>query len=138
MTKNLTIGKLAKEAGVKVDTVRYYERRRLLREPARSPSGYRQYLPEAVTRIRFIKRAQELGFSLDEIDELLRLRIETDTACDDVKAQAEAKVANIQTKIQALERIQKTLFNLIENCDQRQPTEVCPILEALEDGNDVK
>lgn len=133
MTTNLTIGKLAKKAGVNVDTVRYYERRHLLEKPTRTPSGYRQYLPEVVTRIRFIKRAQELGFSLNEIDELLKLRIDADSACDDVKARAEIKVADIQSKIQSLERIQNTLAELIDHCDLRRPTESCPILNALED-----
>ena len=133
MTTNLTIGKLAKEAGVNVDTVRYYERRHLLTKPARTPSGYRQYLPEAVTRIKFIKRAQELGFSLNEISELLQLRVDADSACEDVKARAETTVADIQSKIQTIERIQRTLAELIDHCDLRQPTEACPILKALED-----
>ena len=81
MTTTLTIGKLAKEAGVNIDTVRYYERRQLLLKPERTPSGYRIYQSEAITRIKFIKRAQVLGFSLDEIRELFQLRIDTDSAC---------------------------------------------------------
>lgn len=135
MTTTLTIGKLAKEAGVNIDTVRYYERRQLLLEPERTPSGYRQYQPETITRIKFIKRAQELGFSLDEISELLHLRIDADSACDDVKLRAEAKVADIQSKIETLERMQATLTELIGHCMLRQPTEPCPILNSLENND---
>ena len=133
MMKPLTIGQLANQAGVKVDTVRYYERRHLIPEPARTPSGYRQYPPDTVARIRFIKRAQELGFSLNEIDELLQLKIDANSSCDDVKTRAQEKVADIENKIQVLERMQATLSELIDHCDLRRPTDACPILKALED-----
>ena len=129
---HLSIGKVAKKAGVNIDTVRYYERRRLLEEPTRSPSGYRQYLPDTVKRIKFIKRAQELGFSLDEIDELLRLRVDDETACDEVKIRVETKYSEIQAKIETLQNIQAVLTELIKNCDLRQPTESCAILSALD------
>src|SRR5688572_27027868 len=96
----LTIGQLAKRAGVNLETIRYYERRGLLSEPPRRASGYRQYRPDVVARIRFIKRAQELGFSLNEIHELLSLRVEAATVCSDVKQRAEAKVAEIEQKME--------------------------------------
>ena len=129
---HLSIGKVAKKAGVNIDTVRYYERRHLIEEPTRSPSGYRQYFPDTVRRIKFIKRAQELGFSLDEIGELLRLKIDDETACEGVQESTERKIADIQTKIDALQNIQLTLMELIDNCHLRKPTDPCPILKALD------
>lgn len=135
MMKNLTIGKLAKEAGVNTDTVRYYERRNLVPEPNRTPSGYRIYLPETITRIKFIKQAQALGFTLNEIDELLKLRAKEDNA-EEVKAQAQQKVVDIQDKIQMLEQMQNTLIELIEQCEKREPSAACPILKAIEPANE--
>ena len=129
---HLSIGKVAKKTGVNIDTVRYYERRQLLEEPTRSPSGYRQYLPDTVRRIKFIKRAQGLGFSLDEIDELLRLKVDDETTCDEVKIRVETKYSEIQAKIETLQNLQGALTELIKNCDLRQPTESCPILSALD------
>lgn len=80
----MTIGAVARAAGVRIDTVRYYERNRLLPPPARSPSGYRQYSAETVQRIRYIKRSQRLGFTLAQISELMRLQFETNPTCDDL------------------------------------------------------
>ena len=129
--KPLTIGQLAKRAQVNIDTVRYYEKRRLIPEPPRRQSGYRQYSPDDVARIQFIKRAQELGFALKEIEELLVLRVDPDTTCADVKEQAVAKIADISTKIQTLQRMKKVLTKLATACDARAPTSECPILDAL-------
>src|SRR5919199_5139981 len=92
----LTIGQIARRAGVGVETVRFYERQGLLEEPARKESGYRQYPEDVVARLRFIKRAKELGFSLKEIKELLALRVDPATTCAEVKARAQAKVADIE------------------------------------------
>src|SRR6185437_17021904 len=101
----LTIGGLARQSGVNIDTVRYYERRRLVPKPSRSVSGYRKFPREMVTRIRFIKHAQALGFTLKEIGDLLSLRIESDATCRSVRSRAEAKIADITGKIRSLERM---------------------------------
>jgi MerR family mercuric resistance operon transcriptional regulator len=105
---------------------------RVLEEPPRRESGYRQYSVRAVDRIRFIKRAQELGFSLQEIQELLDLRAEGPDACPDVKMRAEAKIADIEDKLQTLQGMSRALRKLIEECAHHTPADECPILEALE------
>ncbi len=128
----LTIGRLARNAGVKVETVRFYERKRLLPEPPRSRSGYRLYPPEAVARIRFIRRAQSLGFSLAEIGDLLSLRVDRGTTCADVKRKAELKTEEIDWKIRDLRKMRKALSQLASKCMGRGPSEECPILEYLE------
>lgn len=130
--ETLTIGQVAKQAGVNIETVRYYERQGLIPEPSRRASGYRQYSADFVKRIQFIKRAQTLGFSLKEITELLELRIETDTACDEVRSRAEQKVASIKEKIQTLERMKQVLEGLIVACHHRGVTGECPILTTLD------
>ena len=130
---DLTIGQLAKHAGVNVETIRYYERRALIPEPPRRASGYRQYSQDFVLRIRFIKRAQELGFSLKEIKDLLALRIESVSVCSDVKAQAELKLADIEAKIQLLQRMKETLSELVKACEENQLTGECPILKTLDE-----
>jgi MerR family mercuric resistance operon transcriptional regulator len=128
----LTIGQLAKNAGVNVETIRYYERRQLIPEPPRRESGYRQYTADFVVRIQFIKRAQELGFSLNEIAELLALRIDSETTCSEVRKHAEAKIANIEGKIQTLQSMKQALVELVQVCNENGTTGECPILEALE------
>lgn len=128
----LTIGQLAKQAGVNVETIRYYERRSLLPEPPRRVSGYRQYSPDAVARIQFIKRAQELGFSLNEIQELLSLRVDAESACSEVKQRAESKVAEIEQKMATLQRMKQILTDLMQHCHTQEPTAECPILAALD------
>ncbi|MCC6167806.1 MAG: heavy metal-responsive transcriptional regulator, partial [Caldilineaceae bacterium] len=112
----LTIGRLARAASVNVETIRYYERRGLLPEPPRRDSGYRQYPPDSVARLRFIKRAQDLGFSLKEIAELLDLRVNTETACGEVMQRVETKVAEIEQKLATLERMRQILTNLLVHC----------------------
>jgi MerR family transcriptional regulator, copper efflux regulator len=111
--------------------VRFYEREGLLEEPARKDSGYRQYTGDVVARLRFIRGAKELGFSLKEVKELLALRLDPATTCAEVKARAEAKVADIEAKIQALRRMKEALQKLTTACSGRGPTSECPILEAL-------
>ncbi len=128
----LTIGQLAKKAQVHVETVRYYERRGLIPQPPRRWSGYRQYSQGDIARLQFIKRAQELGFSLKEIAELLALRVDPTTSCSDVKKRAEVKIADVEARIQALERMRKALKKLVASCSGRGPTSACPILEALD------
>ena len=130
--RTLTIGQLAKLAQVNVETVRYYERRGLIPEPPRRESGYRQYSQEAVARLLFIKRAKELGFSLKEISDLLSLRVGPDATCGDVKRRAKRKLADIEEKLQALQRMKQALTKLAAACRGRGPTSECPILEVLE------
>ena len=129
-----TSGQIAKMAGVNVETIRFYERKGLLTAAGRRPSGFRQFSKEAVARIRFIKRAQELGFSLREIQELLALRIDSDAVCADVRKRTEAKVHVIEEKVEDLKRIHSVLLGLLKTCDKSGTTEECPILDALEKG----
>lgn len=130
--KSLTIGKVAERAGIGVETVRFYEREGLLIEPRRSASGYRQFDEDVVRRLEFISRAKELGFTLNEIKELLFLRVGPDTCCQDVKAKADAKIADIDTKVATLRKMKKALVRLSTACGEKEPTADCPILEALE------
>ncbi|MDX1578218.1 MAG: MerR family DNA-binding protein [Gemmatimonadota bacterium] len=128
----LTTGQLARNAEVNVETIRYYERRGLLPEPPRTEAGYRQYRPEIVGRIRFIKRAQRLGFTLREIAELLDMRIDPGTNCAEVRQRAERKQATIDAKVRELRRIRSALDELVRACEERSSTGECPILERLE------
>ncbi len=130
--KSLTIGRLAKEAGVNLETVRFYERRGLLPRPPRSASGYRLFPAEAARRLRFIRRAQELGFSLKEVGELLSLQVSRRTTSAAIRARAEAKIADIQRKISSLESMKKTLQKLTKVCDGCAPLAECPILDSLD------
>ena len=130
----LTRGQLAREAGVKVATVRYYERRGLLQAQGRSGGGYHHYDEEAVHRLRFIRRAQELGFTLAEVDELLSLRAEAGSRCEEVRQQAEAKIADMQRKIRDLQRMKRALSQLVEACRREDGTGRCPVVEAMEEG----
>ncbi len=128
---SLTIGQLAKLASVNVETVRYYERRALLMEPPRTTSGYRQYPRDTVRRIRFIKRAQELGFTLEEISELLALRVAPETNCEAVEARARHAIARIDARVEELDRMRNALDALASACRSRRTTPDCPILDAL-------
>jgi len=92
----LTIGQVAKRSGIGLETVRFYERKGLVEEPPRTDSGYRQYPENVVARIRFIRRAKELGFKLSEISELLSLRVDPDSTCSDVRQQTEFKIADVE------------------------------------------
>ena len=130
--KPLTIGQVARRADVGVETVRFYERQGLLQEPARKESGYRQFTEDVVARLRFIKRAKELGFSLKEIKELLALRVDPETTCAEVKSRAQAKIVDVEAKILALQRIRKALVKLTTVCRGSGPTSECPILDALD------
>lgn len=132
----LTIGQLAKRAGVGVETIRFYEREGLLVEPERRPSGYRQYTPEVVRRVRFIRHAKDLGFALREIQELLELRVDPVSTCADVRQHARAKIADIEGRITALERMKAALERLAHSCRGRGPTSECPILEVLDREED--
>lgn len=133
----LTIGQLAKAAGVHVQTVRYYERRRLLAASSRLPSGYRLYGEEELKRLRFIKNAQALGFTLREIEGLLNLRIESATRCREVQERASAKLATVEAKMRDLRALARALRTLIQACREGQPTDHCPILTSLENGREM-
>jgi MerR family mercuric resistance operon transcriptional regulator len=131
--KDLTIGQLARQSGVRVETVKFYQRRGLIEQPPRPDSGFRKYPPEIVRQIRFIRRAKELGFSLQEIGELLSLRVAPGTSCREIKARAEAKLADIQQKQRDLEKMETILRQLAETCQGRGPLSECPILGALDE-----
>ena len=128
----MTIGRVAGEAGVSVQTVRYYERRGLIPRPPRLASGYRLYPEETVRLIRFIRHAKELGFSLVEVSELLSLRLSPEAPCSEVKRRARAKLKDIEGRMATLGRMKKALEKLERECAGRGPVTECPILEALE------
>ncbi len=128
---SLTIGRLARAAGVGVETIRYYQQRALLPVPAAS-GGYRQYPADLVDRIRFVKRAQELGFSLDEIAGLLRLHDGSDRKS--IRNIANARLAQIETKVTDLRRMEKVLKHLIVACEHTNAGLPCPIIETLAHG----
>jgi Hg(II)-responsive transcriptional regulator len=125
------IGDVAKEAGVGVDTLRYYERRGLIAEPARRPSGYREYPPSTAQLIRFIKRAQDLGFTLEDVEELLQMRAARNGP--KVRSLAERKLQDIEKKISRLRAMQEALTTLVAACACGQKSPNCSIIEALDD-----
>ncbi|HEY5616757.1 MAG TPA: MerR family transcriptional regulator [Vicinamibacterales bacterium] len=129
----MRIGEIAAQAGVNAQTLRYYERRGLLGSPQRRPSGYREYLPDAVRVIRFVKRAQELGFTLAEVEELLRLRTDRRASCAEVRAAANTKIADIDERLRQLRAMRHALRALVDSCVTEGATRTCPILEALDD-----
>lgn len=125
----LTIGRLARNAGVNVQTIRFYQRRGLLAKPSRPPGGVRRYAPDAAARIRFIKRAQALGFSLDEI--ALLLGLSDGEHCAETKAFADKKLAMVEEKLSDLAAIQKVLRGLVNECARGSRKSGCPIIDAL-------
>ena len=131
----LTTSEVARQGGVNLESIRFYERERLLPKPPRTASGYRMFSADDVRRVRFIKRAQELGFSLREIKELLALRFDPDTSCADVRKRAEAKLLDIDQKVSDLKRMRKTLGRLATACPGRGNLDGCPILESLNSTN---
>lgn len=128
----LKIGQVAERGGVNLQTVRYYEREGLLPEPPRLQSGYRIFPEQTVRRVRFIKRAQELGFSLAEIRELFSIQIDPHKDCSDVQRLARAKVDDIEERIRTLQSIKRVLTKLADACPGRGPSSECPILESIE------
>lgn len=134
-TQGITIGTLAEEAGVGVETIRFYERQGLIQRPAKKAGAYRQYTEDDARRIRFIRRAQELGFTLGEIGELLALNDTRRTTCGDVKKRADAKVEEIRAKLRDLKRMEKSLKELITACDcGPKAAAECRILDCFETG----
>ena len=131
--EGLSVGELARRAGVNLQTIHYYERRALLPKPPRTASNYRVYPRDAVRRVRFIKHAQELGFMLEEIKELISLRATPRACCNDVRERAERKAKQIDDKIRSLKAMRKALAALIAECSSGEDSvSECPILEALD------
>lgn len=135
---SLTIGKIAALANVSADTLRYYERERLIEPPAKSEGGYRLYNRDALRRIRFIKQAQHCGFTLTEIRALLTLRTTDKACCRDVRRLALEKKLQLEAKIKAMKVMSNVLRHLIDACNaDDRPLDACPILAALERANGV-
>ena len=136
--KALTIGVAARQAGVGVETIRFYERQKLIERPPRpSGAGVRRYSPEIIARIRFIRQAQGLGFSLREIRELLALRADPAADCAKIREQALAKLHEVEFKMERLRQIEAALRKLIAACPGRGEITACSILEAMEPGKKV-
>lgn len=128
--ENLSIGTFARQAGVNVETIRFYQRKGLLPEPERPYGGIRRYGEADVARVRFVKSAQRLGFSLEQVAELLKL--EDGAQCDDARALAEHKLADVREKLADLRRIESALAGLIEDCCASRGTIACPLIAALQ------
>jgi len=127
----MTIGQVARQTGVSVETIRYYEKEGLIDEPERNPSGYRQYPAETIKRVLFIQRAKAIGFTLKEIYDLLSLQERPEACCGDVVNKAESKLAEIEAKISELQRMKNALHKLTTDCVSESSLENCPILDAL-------
>lgn len=127
----MNIGQLARQAGVPIDTVRYYERQRLIPEPVRSASGYRQYQRDDVTRLHFIRRAKTLGFTLEEIGELMAISGHSNNDMKQMKAAAGKKLEVVEERLAELTRMRDALKGLIEECPGHGPLATCPIMAAL-------
>lgn len=128
----LRTGEVAKRARVHLETIRYYEQKGLLPKPPRSEAGYRCYPPDAVRRVQFVKRTQELGFSLEEIKELLGLRVRPNATCADIRRRADAKISAIDEKIRDLRSIRQALRRLAASCPGKGPVSACAILGCLD------
>jgi MerR family copper efflux transcriptional regulator len=132
--KPMHIGRLAADAGVSVDTVRYYERARLLPKPTRTPSGYRTYPEQAVERLRFIRRAKELGFTLDEIRKLLALSDQRGTGVESIREIAALRLADVEARLAELSRLRDGLKQLVDACPGHGDPGDCPIVHAFTGG----
>lgn len=127
----MKIGDIAAAAGVPSATVRFYERRGLLPPPPRTTSGYRTYGAEAARRLQFIRHAQGLGFSLDEIQKMLELRTDDAAGCQAVEALTRAKVASVRKHLLQLQRLERTLTQLVQKCGESHDPASCPILDVI-------
>jgi MerR family copper efflux transcriptional regulator len=133
-SESLTIGTLAERSSVGVETIRFYERQGLLPKPARTVSGYRSYPHDAVERVRFIRRAKELGFTLEEIGELLALKVSHGKSCESVRQRALNKVTDIDRKVKDLRKMRRALDALVQRCSGHEGMDDCTILDALSHG----
>jgi MerR family mercuric resistance operon transcriptional regulator len=131
----MTIGKLAKQAEVTIETIRYYQRIGMLNEPAKAQGSYRLYPPDAIGRIRFVKRAQQAGFTLKEIAELLSF---DSTHCSDVQKIAEQKCQEIEARIKDLTALRTVLVSLVNRCQTDAYTGRCSLIDALSNEMDIK
>lgn len=130
----IKIGEVARRSGLTVEAIRYYEQRGLLPEPGRSAAGYRLYAPAVVERLAFIGRAKKLGFSLQEVGELLDLQLQPGADRGAVKGLVEEKLALVRSKIAELQQLDAVLGRLSESCDGQGSLEACPIIHFLQDG----
>ncbi|ORJ60585.1 MerR family transcriptional regulator [Geothermobacter hydrogeniphilus] len=130
---NLTIGQAAELAGVGVETIRFYERQGLIEQPPKPPEGFRVYPAETIRKIRFIRRAKQIGFTLKEIRELLGFYFDTGISCADVRERAMVKIADMEARIAALKRMKAALQTLVDECGNGDDS--CPILESLADDD---
>lgn len=128
--ERLTIGAFARAAGVSVETIRFYQRKALLRVPARPPGGIRRYGTRDVIRVRFVKSAQRLGFSLDEVADLLGL--DDGAHCDEARLQAERKLADVRARLTDLQRIETVLADLVAQCTAASGEVRCPMIASLQ------
>lgn len=126
----MKIGELAKSAQVNIETIRFYERKGLIKQPVKPQSGYRQYPAETLERILFIKRAQKLGFTLEEISTLLSMESKK---CDDVQTLAKSKLISVRNKLHDLKQMESALKRLLEDCKSNPNHAGCPIIDALVD-----
>jgi len=133
LQSSYTIGQLSRLSGTGVETIRFYEREGLISEPPRRASGYRQYPIDTLSRLRFIRHAKALGFSLKDIKELLELRVAPGTTCGDIRKRAEVKITDVRAKLEMLRQIEQALVKLTAACRGRGPISDCPILDALEE-----
>lgn len=132
----MTIGRLSSASDVSIDTIRYYERENLLPAPARTASGYRVYDQDSLRRLRFIRRAKQLGFNLEDIRNLLALT-DVDGPSAEVKQLTELKLRLVEDRIKDLRRMQRALQTLSDSCDGHGPTHQCPIIDALNENDHV-
>lgn len=134
----LTIGQLAKRLNVNIQTIRYYERRKIMPKPKTRESGYRQYSDTDVARLQFIIHAKDIGFTLSEIADLLSMRVSSKTTCSDIRNLASLKVSDIETRIDKLHSLRKVLLKLIDMCNRQGLTGTCPILDVLENKQEIR
>lgn len=132
----MRIGAVAKQSNVGIETIRYYERQGLLAQPERRPSGYRQYDESVLARLQFIRRAKQLGFTLSEIKELLGLWFAGDAKCVHVRQRAEVKIAEIEGRIRSLQKMKRSLKNIISVCENRDSAVACPLWPGVDDIQD--
>lgn len=129
----LTIGQVAKKSGMGIEAIRFYEREGVIPKPNRTESGYRKYNADIIKRLHFIRRAQELGFSLKEITQLIALKVTQKSNCAEVKKRALAKLDNINEKIADLERMRNALEEVTRACVASKPISDCPILKSFDE-----
>ena len=131
-SKTYTIGQLAKAAQVNPQTLRFYERKGILKPSSRLDSKYRIYDQDCLKRLQFIRQAKEMGFSLEEIQSLLNLRVRSVDRCNQVRAKAEQKLKDVRQRIAQLKKLERTLATLVSDCENRVVSDCCPIIERME------